>query len=44
MLRLLGNPKVLCDGITRRDLLHLGGFGAFGLTLPQLLQAQEAQA
>ncbi|MFO0952349.1 MAG: DUF1501 domain-containing protein [Isosphaeraceae bacterium] len=33
MLRLLGNPKRLCHGVTRRDLLHLGGLGAFGFTL-----------
>src|SRR3972149_6603175 len=30
MFRLLGNRKVLCDGLTRRDLLHVGGLGAFG--------------
>ena len=33
MLRLLGNRKVLCDGLTRRDLLHIGGLGAFGIAL-----------
>lgn len=33
MLRLVGNPKRLCDGLTRRDLLHIGGLGAFGFTL-----------
>ena len=33
MLRLLGNPKRLCNGLSRRDLLHLGGLGAFGVTL-----------
>jgi uncharacterized protein (DUF1501 family) len=26
-----------CDGITRRDWLHIGSLGAFGLTLPGLL-------
>ncbi|HXY35658.1 MAG TPA: DUF1501 domain-containing protein [Planctomycetaceae bacterium] len=40
MLRIQGNRKRLCDGITRRDLLHVGGAGLFGLTLPRLLEAQ----
>jgi len=43
MLSLLGSKKRLCDGITRRDLLRLGGIGAGGLALNQLLQA-EAEA
>jgi hypothetical protein len=32
MIRLLGSPKRLCVGPTRRDLLHLGGwrFSAWG--------------
>ena len=34
MLRLLGNPKRLCDGMSRRDLLHIGGLGAFGFARP----------
>ena len=29
-----------CDGISRRDLLRVGGLGAFGLTLPGILQAE----
>src|SRR5437773_801997 len=29
---------------TRRDFLHLGGLGAFGLGLPDFLRLQEAQA
>ena len=33
MLRILGNRKILCDGLTRRDLLHIGGLGAFGVAL-----------
>ena len=33
MLRLLGNQKRLCNGLTRRDLLHIGGLGAFGVAL-----------
>ncbi len=38
MLRVLGNPKRLCDGVTRRDLLTAGA--ALGLTLPAFLRAQ----
>jgi Protein of unknown function (DUF1501) len=30
----------LCDGITRREWLRVGGLSAFGLTLAQLKQAQ----
>jgi Protein of unknown function (DUF1501) len=30
VLRILGSRKTLCDGLTRRDLLHLGGLGMFG--------------
>ncbi len=33
MLRILGSPKKLCDGITRRDLLWAGGLSLFGLGL-----------
>ncbi len=44
MLRLLGNPKALCDGLTRRDLLHIGGLGAFGLALQNVLGTNVAQA
>jgi hypothetical protein len=44
MLRLLGNRKVLCDGLTRRDLLHIGGLSAFGFTLRDLFALNDAQA
>src|SRR6188768_806500 len=44
MLRILGNSKRLCDGLTRRDLLHVGGLGAFGLGLHHLLEWNEASA
>ncbi len=44
MLRLFGNRKVLCDGLTRRDLLHLGGLGAFGVALHHVLGWQQAVA
>ncbi len=44
MLRILGRPTRLCDGLTRRDLLHLGGLGAFGLGLSHFLRLHELQA
>ena len=31
MLRVLGSPKRLCDGVTRRDLLRVGGLSGLGL-------------
>jgi hypothetical protein len=30
----------LCDGVSRRDFLRIGGLGMGGLALPQLLQAE----
>lgn len=33
MINLHGSTKRLCDGLTRRDLLHVGGIGLWGLTL-----------
>ena len=44
MLRLFGNRKVLCDGIARRDLLHIGGLGAFGVALHDFLSWHDVQA
>jgi hypothetical protein len=44
MLRLLGNPKRLCDGLSRRDLLHLGGLGAFGFAPADDLKLRSTQA
>jgi hypothetical protein len=42
MLRILGSPKTLCDGLTRRDMLHVGGLGILGLGLPDYLRVQAA--
>jgi len=39
MLRILGTKRRLCDGVTRRDLLHIGGLGALGLGLADALRA-----
>src|ERR1700726_2004244 len=44
MLRLLGSPRTLCDGRTRRDFLHLGGLGALGFGLSDALRWQEVAA
>jgi hypothetical protein len=44
MLRVLGSSTKLCDGLTRRDALHIGGLGTFGLGLAQALQLQSAAA
>jgi hypothetical protein len=44
MLRILGSQKTLCDGLTRRDLLHVGGLGAFGLSVEQAWRLQAIQA
>lgn len=40
MLRILGSRKTFCDGITRRDWLHVGGLGMFGLGLGHLNQSK----
>ncbi|MBM3995145.1 MAG: DUF1501 domain-containing protein [Planctomycetes bacterium] len=39
MLRLLTNGPRLCDKLTRREMLRIGGIGALGLSLPALLSA-----
>ena len=44
MLRILGSEKRLCSGLTRRDMLQVGGLGALGLGLSDLLRAETAQA
>src|SRR5262245_63484525 len=44
MLRILGSRKIACDSVTRRDLLHVGGLGLFGLSLTNLFRLQELQA
>ena len=45
MLRILGRSKKTCDGITRRDLMQVGGLSLFGsMTLPRLLRAVENSA
>jgi len=40
MFSLNGSRKRLCDGMTRRELLRIGGLGAVGLGLHGLLEAE----
>src|SRR5262245_30453360 len=42
MLKLLGERGKVCQGISRRTLLEAGGAGLLGLSLPQLLAAEES--
>jgi hypothetical protein len=44
MLRILGSPKTLCDGMTRRDMLVAGGLSVFGFGLSDYFRLQEAGA
>ncbi len=44
MLRILGGPKRLCDGLTRRDLLHVGSLGLIGLGLREWSSLSRASA
>src|SRR5438552_9412139 len=44
MLRILGSPKKLCGGWTRREMLWAGGLGLFNLGLPSFFKLKELQA
>jgi hypothetical protein len=42
MLRVLGTPRRMCDGLTRRELLTVGGLSLFGgLNLPAVAHAED---
>ncbi|MFP6766719.1 MAG: DUF1501 domain-containing protein [Planctomycetaceae bacterium] len=41
MLTISGHGGRLCDGVTRRDALKIGALGMGGLTLPDLLRAEQ---
>ena len=41
MLALLGPPHRYCDGVSRRSFLQIGGLMLGGLTLPELLRAEQ---
>jgi hypothetical protein len=40
MLTIHGPGVRLCDGLTRREMMRVGGLGLFGLSLPELLRGQ----
>ncbi|MEW4489363.1 DUF1501 domain-containing protein [Thalassoglobus sp. JC818] len=42
MLTLLGNRTPMCDALSRRSFLRIGSLALGGLTLPQILQAEQA--
>ncbi len=44
MIRVLGGPKRLCDGLTRRDWLQVSSLGLLGFGLPAERWAPKAQA
>ena len=44
MIPLYGSQKRLCDGFSRRDLLHIGGLGAFGLSVDLFTRLAAAPA
>ena len=44
MLSIPGRPGATCDGISRRELLRVGGAGLLGLSLANLLQLEAMAA
>ena len=42
MLTINGFKKTVCSGLSRREMLQVGGAGLFGLSLPTLLAAEQA--
>jgi hypothetical protein len=44
MLRVLGSQRTVCGGMSRRDLLRVGGLGLAGASLPQINDWQAASA
>ena len=44
MLRILGSAKTLCDSVTRREMLRVGGISAVSLGLTDLWKLQAVQA
>lgn len=43
MLRILGSEKILCDHVTRREMLRVGGLGMFSLGMTDLARLQAGQ-
>ena len=44
MLPIQGNPRTLCDGLTRRDLLQVGALGPLGIGLSDVLGAESVSS
>ncbi|HEX4148373.1 MAG TPA: DUF1501 domain-containing protein [Pirellulales bacterium] len=44
MLNILGSARKLCGGLTRRELLRVGGLGIAGLSLPEICRLQDESA
>jgi hypothetical protein len=44
MLTFTGTQRILCDGLSRRELLQLGALGPFGLSVSHFLAARQSQA
>ena len=44
MLRILGSARQLCDRVSRREMLRVGGLGLAGIGLADLLRLQAAAA
>src|SRR6185312_5038795 len=44
MLRILGSPSRLCDGLSRREMLRAGGLSLLGLGAGDLLRQESARA
>lgn len=42
MLNILGSPLSMCDGLSRRSFLQIGGLAMGGLSLPEILRAESA--
>lgn len=43
MLSILGRRRSVCSGLSRREWIQAGGGGLLGLSLPQVLAAEESQ-
>ncbi|MEO1974486.1 MAG: DUF1501 domain-containing protein [Pirellulaceae bacterium] len=43
MLSIQGNSSRVCSGLSRREVLQIGGAGLLGLSLPELLAADQLQ-
>lgn len=44
MLKVFGSEKRLCNGVSRRDFLEVGGCSLAGVSLAQMLQAEQSTA